>query len=286
MDDLLTADHACAQPGGATGAPALVPAGGTRPGVAAFFDVDNTMVRGAALFHLGVGLWRRRVFTHRVIAHGAWHQLRFRISGAESSAGVNTTRDRLLALLRGYPVADLQVIIDEVVHGIATDNVWPGTVELARAHITAGEQVWLVTAAPVEVATTLARRLGLTGALGTVAESADGSYTGRLVGEVLRGPAKAAAVAQLARLQELDLSSCSAYSDSSHDVPLLGMVGHPHAINPDRALRRLAHARGWPVQDFRRGRQAAWRALQVGAGASVLALTVAVVSARAARRID
>lgn len=264
--------------------PGSVPGGTAPAGVAAFFDVDNTMVRGAALFHLAVGLWRRRVFTHRVIAHGAWHQLRFRISGAESSAGVNTTRDRLLTLLRGYPVADLQVIIDEVVHSIATDNVWPGTVELARAHITAGEQVWLVTAAPVEVATTLARRLGLTGALGTVAESADGSYTGRLVGEVLRGPAKAAAVADLARLEGLDLARCSAYSDSSHDVPLLGMVGHPYAINPDRTLRRLADVRGWPVRDFRRGRQAAWRALQVGAGGSVVALTVALISAQAARR--
>ncbi len=251
-----------------------VDAAANRPVAAAFFDLDNTVVRGAALFHLAVGLWRRRYFTHRALAHGAWHQLRFRVSGAEHAAGAETARSRLLTLIRGYPVEDLQEIVDEVVQGIAADNVWPGTVELARAHVAAGEPVWLVTAAPVEVATTLAARLGLTGALGTVAESRDGIYTGRLIGEVLHGPAKAAAVAQLAADQGLDLARCSAYSDSTHDVPLLSMVGHPNAINPDRALRRLARSRGWSVRDYRRGRKAAWLGVRVAAGVAVLGVAV------------
>lgn len=259
------------------------PTDGADPAVAAFFDLDNTIVQGAALFHLAVGLWRRRFFTTRAIAHGAWQQVRFRVSGAESSSGVESARDRLLTLIAGYPVADLQEIVDEVTRGIVADNVWPGTVDLARCHVAAGEQVWLVTAAPVEVAATLARRLGLTGALGTVAESADGQYTGRLIGEVLRGPAKAAAVTALARERGFDLARCSAYSDSSHDVPMLSLVGHPHAINPDRPLRRLAEELGWSVQDFRRGRQAAWVVVRVGGALAGLAtgaaLTVAAVRA-------
>lgn len=249
---------------------------------AAFFDLDNTVVRGAALFHLAVGLWRRRYFTHRAILHGAWHQLRFRVSGAESTAVVETARHRLLTLIRGYRVDDLQGIVEEVVRGIAADKVWPGTVELARAHVAAGEPVWLVTAAPVEVATTLAGRLGLTGALGTVAESVDGVYTGRLIGEVLRGQAKAAAVGELAHRLGLDLARCSAYSDSSHDVPLLSMVGHPNAINPDRALRRLARSRGWSVRDYRRGRQAAWLCVRLTAG--VVTVSTGIVIAAAVRR--
>lgn len=279
MDEVAAAAAGVPSHPDATAAPAPVAAG-------AFFDLDNTVVRGAALFHLAVGLWRRRFFTHRAIVHGAWHQLRFRVSGAEHSAGVETARDRLLTLIRGYPVDDLQIIIDEVVQGIAVDNVWSGTVELARAHMAAGEPVWLVTAAPVEVATTLAARLGLTGALGTVAEAVDGVYTGRLIGEILRGPAKAAAVADLARARGLDLAQCSAYSDSSHDVPLLSMVGHPHAINPDRALRQLARSCGWSVRDYRRGRQAAWLAVQVSAGVAVVVVGTAVGAAalRAVRR--
>lgn len=253
---------------------------------AAFFDLDNTVVRGAALFHLAVGLWHRRFFTHRAILHGAWHQVRFRVSGAESSSGVETARDRLLTMIAGYPVEDLQVVTEEVVTGIVADSIWPGTVALARAHVAAGEHVWLVTAAPVEVATTLAARLGLTGALGTVAESVDGHYTGRLIGDVLRGPAKAAAVAALAEAHGLDLTQCSAYSDSSHDVPLLSMVGHPHAINPDRALRLLARSRGWSVNDYRRGRRAAYRCAQVTAIGLVAGLAVGVgtaVTGRAGR---
>ena len=284
-DQLASATTPGVEPAGPGGAVRAAHPGPERTGVAAFFDLDNTVVQGAALFHLAVGLWHRRFFTTRAIAHGAWHQVRFRVSGAESTTGVESARDRLLTLIAGYPVADLQEIVDEVAQGIVADNVWPGTVELARAHVAAGEQVWLVTAAPVEVAATLARRLGLTGALGTVAESADGVYTGRLVGEVLRGPAKAAAVQALAAERGFDLARCSAYSDSSHDVPMLSLVGHPHAINPDRPLRRLARAQGWSVQDYRRGRRAAWVGVQaVGAVAAALGLaTLGAATLRALR---
>jgi hypothetical protein len=100
-------------------------------------------------------------------------------------------------------------------------------------------------------------RLGLTGALGTVSEVEDGRYTGRLVGEPLHGPAKAEAVRALAEREGLDLSRCTAYSDSANDVPLLSAVGHAVAVNPDRALREQARALGWQVRDFRTGRKAA-----------------------------
>ena len=114
------------------------------------------------------------------------------------------------------------------------DKVWPGTRALAQMHLDAGQRVWLVTATPVEVAGVIARRLGLTGALGTVAETKDGVYTGRLVGEILHGEAKAEAVRALAEREGLDLSRCSAYSDSANDIPLLSMVGQPVRHQPGR----------------------------------------------------
>ncbi len=92
-------------------------------------------------------------------------------------------------------------IFDEVVE----NKVWPGTRAVARNHLDQGQRVWLVTAAPVEVATIIAKRLGLTGALGTVAEHVDGVYTGRLVGDLLHGPAKAEAVRALATREGLEL---------------------------------------------------------------------------------
>ena len=125
--------------------------------------------------------------------------------------------------------------------------------------------MWLVTATPVELASILSRRLGLTGALGTVAETVGGEYTGRLVGGLLHGEAKAAAIRALAAREGLDLSRCSAYSDSVNDMPMLTLVGHPHAVNPDMGLRAEARGRGWPVHDFRSGRKATLIALPVAA---------------------
>jgi HAD superfamily hydrolase (TIGR01490 family) len=162
------------------------------------------------------------------------------------------------------------------------ERVWSGTRALAQMHLDAGQRVWLVTATPVELAAIIARRLGLTGALGTVAEVEDGVYTGRLVGEPLHGPAKAEAVLALAERERLDLSRCTAYSDSFNDVPMLSAVGTGVAINPDSDLKREARARGWQVRDFRTGRKAARVGVPTVLGAGALA--GGVVAAVAARR--
>jgi phosphoserine phosphatase len=161
-------------------------------------------------------------------------------------------------------------------------KIWPGTHALARMHVDAGQRVWLVTATPVEVAEVIARRLGLTGALGTVSEHVDGIYTGRLVGQPMHGAAKAEAVRALAAREGLDLERCAAYSDSANDIPLLSLVGNPCAVNPDARLRGYARAQGWRVRDYRRGRKAARLAVPVAAVGG--ALFGAVVGAAAVHR--
>jgi HAD superfamily hydrolase (TIGR01490 family) len=137
------------------------------------------------------------------------------------------------------------------------ERIWPGTRALAQMHLDQGQRVWLVTAAPVEIARTIAHRLGLTGALGTVAEQVDGVYTGRLVGDMLHGAAKAEAVRSLADREGLELERCAAYSDSYNDLPMLSLVGDPCVINPDARLRDHARAQGWRIRDYRTGRKAA-----------------------------
>jgi HAD superfamily hydrolase (TIGR01490 family) len=151
------------------------------------------------------------------------------------------------------------------------ERIWTGTKALAQLHLDAGQRVWLVTATPVELASIIARRLGLTGALGTVAEVVDGAYTGRLVGEPLHGPAKAAAVLALADREGLDLDRCSAYSDSINDLPMLSAVGRAVAVNPDSALRMEARTRGWEIRDFRTGRKAAKVGVPAALGAGAVA---------------
>lgn len=225
---------------------------------AAFFDVDGTLLQGASLFHLARGLYGRGFFEARELRRFAWRQVQFRARGVEDPDALREARETALEFIRGRRVDELTRLTEEVFEAVLQDKVWPGTRALARRHVEAGQRVFLVTATPVEVAATIARMLGLTGALGTVAESVDGVFTGRLVGEVLHGTAKAEAVRVLAAREGLDLRSCAAYSDSSNDLPLLELVGHPCAINPDRRLRKLAQARHWRQRDYRSVRRA-WR---------------------------
>ena len=214
------------------------------PSGAAFFDVDNTVMQGASIFHLAKGLHRRKFFTTRDILGAAWKQAYFRLVGVEDPEHVAEARAAALAFIAGHTVEELEALGEEIFDEAMAHRIWPGTRALAQLHLDQGQRVWLVTAAPVEIARIIARRLGLTGALGTVAEHVDGVYTGQLVGEMLHGPAKAEAVLALAEREGLDLSRCSAYSDSYNDLPMLSLVGDPCAINPDAKLREHAQAAG------------------------------------------
>ncbi|MCM2420879.1 HAD-IB family hydrolase [Streptomyces sp. RKAG293] len=241
------------------------------PHAAAFFDLDNTVMQGAAIFHFGRGLYKRKFFHKRELARFAWQQAWFRLAGSEDPEHMQDARDSALSIVKGHRVEELMAIGEEIYDEYMAEKIWPGTRALAQAHLDAGQRVWLVTAAPVETATIIARRLGLTGALGTVAESVGGVYTGRLVGEPLHGPSKAEAVRALAAAEGLQLSRCAAYSDSANDIPMLSLVGHPYAINPDTRLRKHARAQGWRLRDYRTGRKAAKIGIPAAAGVGAVA---------------
>ncbi len=229
---------------------------GTDLTAAAFFDVDNTMMQGASIFHFARGLVARNFFTTGDLLRFAWLQIKFRLVG-EVAEDTTQAREGALAFVAGRQVAEIVDLGEEIYDELMADKIYPRTRELAQRHLDAGQRVWLVTATPVELAQIIGRRLGLTGALGTVSETEDGLYTGRLFGEMLHGQAKAAAVRALAAREGLDLRRCTAYSDSVNDVPMLSVVGTAVAINPDGALRDIARERGWQIKDFRTGRKAA-----------------------------
>ncbi len=252
------------------------------PTAAAFFDVDNTIMQGASIFHLARGLHRRQFFTTKAIAKAAWDQAYFRIVGVEDPAAVANARVSALSFIAGHRVEELHSLAEEIFDEAMSHRIWPGTRALAQIHLDQGQRVWLVTAAPVEIARIIAHRLGLTGALGTVAEEVDGVYTGRLTGDLLHGAAKAAAVEALAQQKGLDLARCSAYSDSVNDLPMLSLVGDPCAVNPDGRLRDYARRQGWRIRDYRTGRKAAKLGLVAAAGAG--AVTGSVAAAVALRR--
>ncbi|GAA0968477.1 HAD-IB family hydrolase [Acrocarpospora macrocephala] len=256
-------------------APAAAPPVEPDLAAAAFFDVDNTMIRGASIYHFARGLASRGLFTTRDLVRFAFGQAMFRVRGDENPEHVAKAKEMALAFVAGLKVEDVVRLGEEIYDEVMADRIWSGARALAQAHLDAGQRVWLVTATPVELAQVIARRLGLTGALGTVAETDSGAYTGRLVGDLLHGPAKADAVRALARQEGLDLTRCSAYSDSANDLPMLSIVGHPYAINPDSELRDHAKAQGWAIKDFRTGRKATMIGLPVAAAAGAVAGGVA-----------
>ncbi|MGW3793428.1 HAD family hydrolase, partial [Micromonospora arida] len=228
----------------------LAPVSAPDPTAAAFFDVDNTMMQGASIYWFARGLASRNYVTTADLARFAWQQLRFRLLAREHAGDMSLAKEAALAFVQGWRVNEVEHLAEEIFDEMMAPRIWAGTHQLAQRHLDAGQRVWLVSAAPVEIGRVIAARLGLTGAIGTVAEVLDGAYTGRLVGDLMHGPAKAEAVTQLAAVEGLDLVRCAAYSDSANDLPLLCAVGRAVAVNPDGALLRQARQHGWEVRDF------------------------------------
>jgi HAD superfamily hydrolase (TIGR01490 family) len=243
--------------------------GGAGGAIAAFFDIDNTVIRGASAFHLAGVLRRRGVVTRRSLLHLAWLNLRYRMIG-ERHKDVEATRSQSLAIGTGLPVAEIMVAGEQLYDEVLASRIYPGTKSLIDRHRGAGHEVWFVSASPVEVGSLMADRLGATGALGTVAERVNGFYTGRLIGDLLHGQAKADAVVRLAEERGFDLASCYAYGDSINDVPLLSTVGNPCGINPERRLRVYCARHTWPVREFRERRRTVRRSVRTASRVGAL----------------
>ena len=262
--------------------------GGSDTGVgstrAVFFDVDKTLLPGSSLYLFARGLYRHGFYDLRDIAGFAFGQLVFRLTGAEGRKGMEAAREQALAFIEGKRRDDLTQIGHDIVVEVIGPRIYPGMRRVIEVHHDRGDRTYLVTAAPLELAQGIAAYLGMDGALGTEAELVDGTYTGRLLGPVLHGPAKLDAVLRLADEHGYDLRQSSAYSDSVNDRPLLEGVGRPVAVNPDRYLRELAAERGWPVQDFRTRRRLWLIWLPAGVAAGITTAAAAITGRRLARK--
>ncbi|GAA4725009.1 HAD-IB family hydrolase [Isoptericola chiayiensis] len=257
-----------------------------RPRTAAFFDVDNTIIRGASAFHLARALYQRKFFGTGDLVRFAFIQAKYLLFG-ESRSQIETVRNKALSLIGGRSVAEITAVGEEVYDTVLELRIFPGTKRLLDEHMAAGDEVWLVTATPVEIGGLIARRLGATGCLGTIADHENGYYTGALVGDLMHGEAKGAAVRELAEREGIDLGGSYAYGDSLNDLPMMRSVGHPCPINPDVRLRRFAKDVGWPIREFRgRSQRVAGRGVRTAswAGAAWVAGLVLRAAQRGVRR--
>jgi HAD superfamily hydrolase (TIGR01490 family) len=218
-------------------------------GAAAFFDLDRTLLRRSSALALAGPFRERGLINRRQLAKAAAWQVLFVLRGASHEAVRRAAEDGLV-VLRGYRPEELRDLVATAMEPVLKPLVYREPLDLVARHRGRGEPVYIVSATLQEIVDELARELAFDGALGTVCElGPDGAYTGRAL-RSLHAEAKADAVRDLAEAEGLDLAECTAYSDSHTDLPFLEAVGHAVAVNPDRALRRIARCRAWPVLEF------------------------------------
>jgi HAD superfamily hydrolase (TIGR01490 family) len=218
---------------------------------AAFFDVDNTLVRGSTSILFGKVAFAGGAIKRRDIWRFMFEQVMF-IRRGEKNSKMADFKDRALQLTKGHPIAELRELIDTVYESEIQPRLWPEAVVALKDHLAKGREVWLVSAAPVDLVQKIADALGATGALGTIVAHDGDVLTGELVGEPLHGKAKRKATKRLAKERGISLKRSFAYSDSVNDLPLLTLVGHAVAVNPDKVLKRYAEAAGWEILQFKK----------------------------------
>ncbi|HWB70787.1 MAG TPA: HAD family hydrolase [Egibacteraceae bacterium] len=217
---------------------------------AAFFDLDRTLMAGSSAHYFSRACYREGLVPLPRLLADAWNGVVFKLFGA-SEAMAATLRDRILESAAGHRAETFQHIAAGIIEPLLA-RIRPEAQALLDMHEEAGRDVYIISASPVEIVAELARALGLAGGLGTVSEVVDGVYTGRLASPFCYGEGKAENVRKLVAERGYDLARCYAYADSASDLPILQLVGHPVAVNPDRSLMSVAHRRGWPVVEFNR----------------------------------
>lgn len=214
-----------------------------------FFDVDQTIVSGSSGVDFLVAGVRRGVFPPAALGY-------IPVVGIQLHLGLlrPASRDVSFSMLRGRSRGTLEDLAMESFRRLRR-RVFPEARALIRAAQERGGTVVLATSSVDLIVRPLADELGITEVIASSLEFRDGVCTGRFDEAPLLGEGKKARVLSYLRLRGVDPRDCAFYSDSLYDLPLLEAVGRPVVVNPDRALRRRARARGWPVLHWsRRGR--------------------------------
>ena len=208
-------------------------------------------MQGSSAFQFGRAAYKAGLLSRRQLTSDAWANVKFRLNGS-TDADTHALRERISKSLAGTRVRDLQRLGPDVLAGVLP-RIYPQMLAVAYDHQDEGRRVFIVTAAAQELADTLAHVLAFDGGIGSqFSEVRDGVFTGRPAGYFVYRADKARAVQELAGREGIDLAASYAYSDSESDLPMLRLVGHPVAVNPDRELNSIARAEGWEILRFDR----------------------------------
>jgi HAD superfamily hydrolase (TIGR01490 family) len=215
---------------------------------AAFFDLDKTIIAKSSTLAFGKPFYQGGLMTRRTVVRSAYAQFVFALAGADEDQ-MTRMRDFLTAMCKGWDVNQIREIVNETLHDIVDPLVYDEAVELITAHKAAGRDIVIISSSGAEVVRPIGEMVGADHVIATEMVVEDGKYTGEIA-YYAYGPEKATGLRRLADELGYDLSESYAYSDSSTDLPMLEAVGHPSTVNPDKALRKVAVERGWPVLSF------------------------------------
>jgi HAD superfamily hydrolase (TIGR01490 family) len=219
---------------------------------AAFFDLDKTVIAKASMAAFSRPLYKAGMISPWLVGRAMWGQMIFQLYGADEER-MRKVRESALRITRGWEQARIAAIVRETLTDVIEPIVFVEALDLIREHQANGRRVFIVSASPEEIVTPLAQYLGVDEAISTRAcLDEHGRYTGE-VEFYAYGPHKAEAILEVADQQGIDLAESYAYSDSVTDLPMLEVVGHPVAVNPDRELLRAARERDWAVRRFEHG---------------------------------
>lgn len=241
--------------------------------IGAFFDVDETLVRGATIFWAVKEGFYRQVIGVRDLIYVARQTFQYVIFGERGEKKIGEYTNRAASVVEGNSVEEMREIGDYIFERYFVPNVYKASLERLQAHIRAGNQVWLVSATPWIIAEVIASRIGATGGIGTRTKVSGGLLVGELEGGIVHGVNKVAAVESVAEEHGIDLEHSWAYSDSANDIPMLSLVGNPVAVNPDKELAAHARRMSWEILDAReRLDQIKRNAAKVGLGMGAASL--------------
>ncbi|MEA2477774.1 MAG: hypothetical protein QOF16_16 [Actinomycetota bacterium] len=216
---------------------------------AAFFDLDKTIIARSSALALGRSFFREGLIGRSDLLKGMYAQLVFHLMGADEQK-MERMREDAARLTSGWEQDKVRQVVNEVLDEVISPLIYAEALELIVDHHEAGRLVCIVSSSPEEIVEPLARMVGADDWIATRAEVSEGRFTGQLEFYAY-GPHKAAAIGSLAAERGIDLDGSYAYTDSATDLPMLELVGHPVAVNPDRDLRKLADSRNWQIETFK-----------------------------------
>jgi HAD superfamily hydrolase (TIGR01490 family) len=217
---------------------------------AAFFDLDKTVLAKSSTLAFGRPFFQGGLINRRAVLKAAYAQFVFSLQGADHQQ-MDRLRAQITEMCTGWDVATVHEIVRETLHDIVEPLIYAEAADVIEEHRLAGREIVIVSSSGADVVEPIGELLGADRVVATTMVTVEGRYTGEIEFYAY-GENKALAVRQLAEAGGYDLADCYAYSDSITDLPMLEAVGHPTAVNPDRALRKVAAEREWPVREFSR----------------------------------